>query len=541
MSFYENNHQFTFDDPEYNMTPYQKKLFADCWQKQFGDEVFPRIDEKPFAVLYSDNEASRHNTPVNAQISVLLLKELTHQTSFEGLIEDIVFDGRLQYAIHYTPDPEKGPLCSRTLRRFRVACEAYRQETGIDLIGNCIKGLGKSFAKLMDIDCTLQRIDSTLIAANIRELSRYELIFECVQNLALAVNKTDPAFLPESLRWYLDKAAYNNTFYHKKTENYEERLLVDAAKMLELCKDQFSDTKDYELLARCVGEQTVVEDGKIRLATSEDGKMKGDIMQSPYDTDATCTYKYGAHKGYSGMVVESVGENGSVITDFDLQNNLYSDSKFAEDVLDRIENPEGKEITLLGDGAFCGDNTKEHAAAKNVNIITTNLTGALPDDFMADFELNEDGTAVVKCPHGKAPVQSTYDAKYKTIKNVFNPCDCQNCPHKDICKPDFLKTRPEAKKEVRPTTVHRAQAIRFKSTKEFRACARLRNGVETVFSTLKNEYGFERTPRGLWAMRQAFAFKIGAYNFRKLFRFRKGSGHYAQNPIFSHKNVEVAG
>ena len=49
-----------------------KRLKA-SWAGTFYREIFVRIDEKTFAVLYSD-EASRPNTPVNVLVGLEILK-----------------------------------------------------------------------------------------------------------------------------------------------------------------------------------------------------------------------------------------------------------------------------------------------------------------------------------------------------------------------------------------------------------------------------------------------------------------------------------
>ena len=71
-------------------------------------------------------------------------------------------------------------------------------------------------------------------------------------------------------------------------------------------------------------------------------------------------------------------------------------------------------------------------------------------------------------------------------------------------------------------------------TEEFKQYARLRNGVETVPSLLKNRYGVNGMhAHGKIRCKFSFGNKIAALNFRKLFRYRKGSGHYALNPVLS--------
>jgi hypothetical protein len=55
------------------LPPKLKARLEASWAGTFYREVFVRIDEKPFAVLYSD-EASRPNTPINVLVGLETLK-----------------------------------------------------------------------------------------------------------------------------------------------------------------------------------------------------------------------------------------------------------------------------------------------------------------------------------------------------------------------------------------------------------------------------------------------------------------------------------
>lgn len=101
MSFVPNNsNQLNFDDSVFNLTEREKKFLDKSWAKPFADKIFPNIDEKPFSVLYG-NQDSRPNTPVNVIIGSLILKEMLGDTDDE-LVESLMFDVRYQYALHTT-------------------------------------------------------------------------------------------------------------------------------------------------------------------------------------------------------------------------------------------------------------------------------------------------------------------------------------------------------------------------------------------------------------------------------------------------------
>ena len=102
-----------------SLTPREQKALENSWAKVFAEEIFPAIDEKPFAVLYSD-KASRPNTPINVTVGALIIKELFDYTDDE-MVENLMFDPRMQYALH-TISFEEQPLSDKTLSRFRKRC-----------------------------------------------------------------------------------------------------------------------------------------------------------------------------------------------------------------------------------------------------------------------------------------------------------------------------------------------------------------------------------------------------------------------------------
>lgn len=58
-----------------------------------------------------------------------------------------------------------------------------------------------------------------------------------------------------------------------------------------------------------------------------------------------------------------------------------------------LEAMEGQDapVTIVTGVAYSGTENERLASEKNVNMVTTNLTGRQTDDFVADFEFSEDG------------------------------------------------------------------------------------------------------------------------------------------------------
>lgn len=513
------------------LTAREQKALEKSWAKVFADEIFPAIDEKRFSVLYSDT-ASRPNTPVNVIVGALIIKELFDYSDDE-MVENLMLDFRLQYALHTTSFEEQ-PLSDKTLSRFRRRCYDYETLHNKDLYHDCVKDLSASIAKLMGISGKVRRMDSMMIEANIRRLSRMELIYTCISKLAVRVDKACAAALPDDLKHYLDPNDFNRVIYHQRSTDADEhikQLLADAEKLLALCESGYNHSTEYDLFVRCLSEQTIVENEKRRLRTKEDGCMNSSMMQNPSDPEATFRSKAGKeHRGYAANLEESVGVNGSVVTEYQYEQNNHSDSQFIQEHLGQMDRQEERTV-IVTDGAYSGTENTQLAADKNVELITTSLTGKPAEDILADFEWDEEGTRVLRCPAGHEPKSCSYMKQNNQCAVSFLRGQCAGCPYQNQCKPKIFK---RVAKIVTSKAAHeRAKIQRNMSSEEFKNYVRLRNGVETVPSNIRKNYHLEKMPRGKQRGKFFFGSKIAALNFRKLFNYMKGRGNYAQNPVLA--------
>ena len=164
-------------------------------------------------------------------------------------------------------------------------------------------------------------MDSLMVASNIRKLGRMELLYTCVADLVSFLHRTGMDDLLGGMEHYYDPNDYNRVIYHSKSEDASDRIkqiLADADKLLAECEGACDESSAYQLLVRVLKEQTVVEGaGARRLKTKEDGSMGSQILQNPSDSDATYREKAGKqNRGYTANVVETVGDNGSIVTDY---------------------------------------------------------------------------------------------------------------------------------------------------------------------------------------------------------------------------------
>lgn len=283
MSFVKNdNQQLTVLDSTFNLTEREKRMLEKSWAKTFADKVFPAIDENIFSVLYSE-KASRPNTPVNVIVGALILKEALNVTDDE-IVEAMAFDIRYQYALHTTSFEEQ-PISDRTLSRFRARVLSYETEHDVDLIHECVVKMAKEISDFMDITPDKQRMDSLMVAANIRNLSLLELFYTCVANLCKIMDGRGTK-IPDEQHHYIEKDDYNKCIYHKRDMDATERTVIvmkDADILIKICDStgDFDDTSEYQLLIRLLKERTIIDDDGKYLIKCKNNCVPEDCIYDP--------------------------------------------------------------------------------------------------------------------------------------------------------------------------------------------------------------------------------------------------------------------
>jgi len=109
-----------------SLTEKQQERLEASWAGTFYREVFMRIDESIFAILYSD-EPSRPNVPINVLVSLDTLKSGLGWTD-EQMHDHFCFDVQVRYALG------EGDFTLRTIYKFRDRVTRHMQETGENLI-----------------------------------------------------------------------------------------------------------------------------------------------------------------------------------------------------------------------------------------------------------------------------------------------------------------------------------------------------------------------------------------------------------------------
>ena len=187
---------------------------------------------------------------------------------------------------------------------------------------------------------------------------------------------------------------------------------------------------------------------------------------------------------------------------------------------------------LITDGAYSVRDNTNAAAEKNIDLVTTDLTGREAKDIAADFEFTEDGKKVIHCSAGNPPKSCNYINQTGQCRISFPKNKCENCPHRDQCNPKLFNRTSMV--FLSKKSFDRAKTQRKMKTEKYKELSRIRNGVETIPSILRRKYQIDHMPvRGLLPTKLRFGIKLAALNFKKLFGYLNSVGQCALIPQIS--------
>jgi len=513
--------QLRLDDPIAIMPKYLKEIIDKSWATDFKKHIFSKINEDRFSVLFSE-KASRPNSPVNVVIGLLIIKELFNQTD-EELIGSLYFDTRYQYALN-TTSYNKQPVSINTLTNFRKRLYNHLEKTGIDLIKLEVEELAENLAKLLNIKGNLERMDSFMVSSSCKKLSRIELVYAVNFNLIRALNKIDNSLIPEECESYLKSGDKNEVIYRTKTDETINKLEILINHSI-LLYDTFlkgneivQELEEFKLLKRMIKEQTdyLTTDDKNPKKGSD---IKSDSLQNPSDPDATYVKKYGDNTGYTVNVLEQFDGDNGIIKTYGLEKNIYSDTKFSNDIIN--ERPvDSDDAILLVDGAYYSQEISKEAEKKNIKMIPGELKGRKVSKDKLDynsFVVDEENNLIAECLNKQTPVESYYNEDRKKYKAKFSKEVCKECPFKDKCRKKDQKKYNivEFTEKQYEISLLRAEM----DTQEYLYLKNKRSGVEGIPSVFRRRYHVDVMPiMGEVCSKIWLGFKVAAYNFKKLIK-----------------------
>jgi len=423
-----------------------------------------------------------------------------------------------QYALHTTQD-EKQPLSESSIRRFRRRLEAYNTEHGCGLVKDEFERISRQMAVEMgvlhedpnsgedDAKPVIVRMDSMEIESHAKAMTRIEIL--CMTNILMIryLLKKDPGnVIPDGLSHYLVDGGHNKVMYYRVsedkkagvqdtrvTETITEMLLLQKALGKNFTQAFPDDVPEYKIFQRVIEEQTCLDDDGSRIPKDKKS-ISADSVQNPFDATVTYRYKRGHHHGHVLNVAEAVDNNGNgIIVQATVAQNTQSDSHMAEEYVEQLAE-DGPKQTLTADGAYNSDNRQKLASDKNVDVQTTSLTGKAPEDIVADFVLNDEGTRILCCPAGKEPTSCKHNPDNGYITAAMPDSCCASCPHREECKAKINNKKQKSTVRVTGKMVARAKQARNFSTEEGKKNANRRNGIEGIMSVMRRKYDIDHIP-----------------------------------------------
>lgn len=504
---------------EKNMMPENlQKRFEKSWAKGFYEDVFCRVDETIFSVLYSD-KVSRPNLPVNLYVSLEILKEL-FGLSDEELLDRFHFDNLFIFAMGLNRVGER-TISERAFYYMRRRVVDYEEKTGINLFEKVFVKLKDDYIEKFGVSQKVKRIDSTLIGSNIRRLNRLKLFLEVLCYFLKNSNESILEKISEEIKGYKDITPENYVF-SMSSEDAKTKIQEIAEHLYRIkvlfAKDSVSESEAYRILARLVDEQIESTDKGKQVKLKDPSELTSSCLQSPYDPDATYRKKGNqARQGYSVSIAETCDPDNDLqlITDVITEENNVDDSTILEDNFDTIVGEDTEE--LIADGAYANKNVQDKLSKSKKNIVTTAIRGRKPDsDKVRSTDFKIENNHVVQCPYGKIPISQEF-VNGKIIARYSHE-SCNSCSMKCIIRKN--KRKPHVLEISKERLQMDMQREKYNDSDYLRKCT-LRPAVEgTMFQIKLHLRNGKSRYRGKIKVRCSSIMRSIAINFKRVHAYR---------------------
>ncbi len=500
----------------------QNKL-KKSWAVIFYEHVFSRIDEKPFAVFYSQDKG-RGNFPVNILLSLELVKHI-FDYSDENLLDQYSFNYQVMYALGERNLGERY-MAARTLYNFRsrVYHHTIMHPDEEDLIFGQFKALTDHFLQLLGLDTRQQRMDSTFFMSNIKLAGRLTLAHDVLVQALKALPEQE---LPEQLQEVLKPEFKTNLLFKTRSAQVPGRLqeLFDlSAALLEFTENQGYAASEIALLQRFLEEQTVLDPETNNRRSKENKDIAATSLQSAYDPDATFRNKNGrVNKGYLLNMAETCADENPIqlVTDYTTNNSSVSDTAMLMERLPKLkENTELEELYV--DGGYYSEEVEDASKNHDVKVHYTDMTGKAPSAEkipLSEFEI--DGNfRVHSCPESHPALKSNF--KKDIVNAHFSLEHCRSCPRQDTCPVKFQQK--SAVLRVKKKSILAANARKDIFCKPLRREATSKRAASegSISATKRSQGAAKLRVRTRPKVQVVMGFKMIGRNVRQLFRYFEG-------------------
>lgn len=388
----------------------------------------------------------------------------------------------------------------RTVSNFREYLSRYMQETSINLLDQAFEQVTDAQISAFRLKTGIQRMDSTQVASNIRQVGQVQLLVEVLQRVQRMLSASDQecyaaAFAPNV------QGHAGQYVYHMKREEIGARLQQIGELMQRLLvelKAAYAVEPVYQVLERVFGEHFQVNETAV--AAKPNDALSATSLQSPDDLEATYREKRGqGYQGYVANVTETCDPENELqlITKVQVAPNATDDSQLLAEALPNLKERTDLK-TIYTDGGHGGPVADTVLQEQQVEHVQTAIRGRNPDPeklHLADYviKIKQAGQPTkVTCPQGQTVSVQTSSQK-KAFVAHFDTEVCQTCPLADKCL-----ARPGKRDGRYHLRFTRAEAHtserRRRSQEQQQAGRNLRAAVEATVRSLKHPFPAGKLP-----------------------------------------------
>jgi len=503
------------------MNPKIVEKLKKSWASVFYEDVFCKIDEKPFAVLYGDTGSP--NFPVNILLSLEYIKHMK-QCSDEELLDYFAFDYQVNYALGIRALGEV-TLARRTLYYFRAKVYEYCIENPDkeSVLFGPFAELLDHFSKEADISMEQQRTDTTMFMSNIKKAGRISLAYDV---LTSAVKAIAEELRTEALANALKPEFKTYILYRSKAVDADSRLGM----LLNLCQEalpllemmpEWLVSETIRITKRFLMEQSVADPESGKLLPREAKDVTSGSLQSAYDEDAT--YRKKGNVGQSGYVLElsetcGRGNPFQLLTDYAVRPNNVNDADILAGRLETIHEKTGC-TDMYVDGGFHSEGINQAAADSGITLHLTNMSGTAPTKKLAvtEFVIDEKTNVIHKCPGGHKPIRA----------GVSGGQTSAHFPH-DVCIGCEMWGQCHSKKQVKDCVVRiNLKAVNASRERETMKANQkentsMRAGIEGSNSAMKRKGLSKLAVRGGFKCNVVCGLKTTVQNIKRFIKWKLG-------------------
>jgi hypothetical protein len=533
------------------LPPKLKDRLESSWAGAFYREVFVRLAEEPFAVLYSD-EASRPNIPINVLVGLDTLKA-GFGWSDEEMYESFCFNLQVRYALGYRKLDE-GHFELRTVYNFRRRLSEHMQETGQELLAQAFEQITDEQLAAFSLQTNKLRMDSTQVASNIRQFSRLQLLVEVLQRVHRDLSEADQHQYGGEFEPYL-KGSSGQYVYQVKSGAYASHLDQIGRLMSQLVTDlapAYAGQPSYQMLVRVFNEHFIVEagdedDNDDRLRPRQGDELSADSLQSPDDWIATYRQKRGeAFTGYVANLAETCHPDNpfQLIVDLQTKPNTTDDAHMLAERLAALKKRTGLD-EMHTDGGYNSPAVDQLMRQEQVEQVQTAIRGRQPDPDKLNlddyqWELNPEGQPLaLTAPNGQRVEVEPGRQPDRYIARFNQPPESSASPVSAS-----ISSKPQPPPVIYFSQQQLELALRRQRTAQVRtAGCNLRAAVESTVGALKRPFDNDKLPvRGQFRVNTMLIGSALMVNLRRINRYQTAKHHQketkqgqvvSQNPIFS--------